>query len=115
MSRKRLSEDLRNMESHRRRGAGGLRGPRAASGSPVGDRRPSQREPVWMVRTSVIDRERVLHGWTQRALAHAAHVDAGTVSDALAGRRRPNLATLSVLCQALGLTLGDVVQFRDNP
>ena len=96
------------------RGAEGLRGPRAASGSPVSDRRRSRRQPAWTIRTSVIDRERVLHGWTQRALARAARVDPGTVCDALAGRRRPNLATLSVLCPALGLTLADVVEFRDG-
>lgn len=39
-SQKGRLRDLQDMERHRERGAGGLRGPRAASGSPVGDGRP---------------------------------------------------------------------------
>jgi DNA-binding Xre family transcriptional regulator len=41
-------------------------------------------------------------------------VDPGTLSDLLGCRRRPNLGTLSALCQALGMKLGDVIEF-DEP
>jgi DNA-binding Xre family transcriptional regulator len=41
-------------------------------------------------------------------------VDPGTLSDLLGCRRRPNLGTLSALWQALGMKLGDVIEF-DEP
>ena len=99
------------MESYRRSGAGGLRGPRAASGSPVRDNR---RRARWHVRATTIDRHRVLRGYTQQRLAQIAHVDPATLSDLLRGNRRPTLGTLSALASALDLTLGDVVEFDDE-
>jgi DNA-binding Xre family transcriptional regulator len=50
---------------------------------------------------------------SQQKLARAARVDPGTLSDLLGCRRRPNLGTLSALCQALGMNLGDIIQFED--
>lgn len=59
----------------------------------------------------VIERERILRGWSQRQLARAAHVDAGTLGDLLAGRRRPMLGTVQAICGSLGLSLADVTSF----
>ena len=59
----------------------------------------------------VIDRERLLRGWTQRELARRAGVDEGTLSDLLAGRRRPTLGTVQAICTMLRLTLAQVIAF----
>ena len=67
----------------------------------------------WTVQTHVLDRERILRGLSQQQLARVARVDPGTLSDLLGCRRRPNLGTLSSLCQALGMNLGDVIKFDD--
>jgi len=67
----------------------------------------------WQPDVHRIDRERILRGLSQQRLANAARVDPGTLSDLLGCRRRPNLGTLSALCQALGMNLSDVVQFDD--
>jgi len=66
----------------------------------------------WAVDVAVIDRARVLRGWTRRDLAQRAHVDEGTLCDLFAGRRRPTFGTLRALCQALELALDSVIAFR---
>ena len=65
----------------------------------------------WGVDVSAMDRARVLRGWTRRDLARHAHVDEGTLCDLFAIRRRPTFGTLRALCQALELSLEDVICF----
>jgi DNA-binding XRE family transcriptional regulator len=65
----------------------------------------------WSLNVEVIDRERLLRGWTQRELARQAGVDQGTLSDLLAGRRRPTLGTVQAICTSLRLTLAQVIAF----
>jgi len=69
---------------------------------------------AWQPDVHRIDRERILRGLSQQGLAKAARVDPGTLSDLLGCRRRPNLGTLSALCQALGMQLGDVIRFDET-
>jgi transcriptional regulator with XRE-family HTH domain len=59
----------------------------------------------------VVERERVLRGWTRRDLALAACVDPKTLNEFIGGRRRPHLGTVRALCMALGLRLADVIVF----
>lgn len=68
----------------------------------------------WRLATAVMERHRVLRGMTRDALARAAQVDPKTVRDALNGRRRPTLGTVTQLVRVLELTLGDVLVF-DQP
>jgi DNA-binding Xre family transcriptional regulator len=70
-----------------------------------------QRALEWSVDVGAIDRVRILRGWTRRDLAEQAHVDEGTLCDLFAGRRRPTFGTLRALCQALDLSLQDVIAF----
>jgi DNA-binding XRE family transcriptional regulator len=65
----------------------------------------------WTVDAALLDRERVLHGLSQRQLAKRARVDPATLSDVLCQKRRPNLGTVTALCGALGLELRDVITF----
>jgi transcriptional regulator with XRE-family HTH domain len=65
----------------------------------------------WAVEVAAIDRARVLQGWTRRDLARHAHVDEGTLCDLFAGRRRPTFGTLRAVCQALQLSLEEVITF----
>jgi transcriptional regulator with XRE-family HTH domain len=67
----------------------------------------------WSVDTAVIDRARILRGWTRRDLARRAHVDEGTLCDLFAGRRRPTFGTLGAICQTLELSLDDVIAFPE--
>jgi transcriptional regulator with XRE-family HTH domain len=68
----------------------------------------------WVVDVAAIDRARVLQGWTRRDLARTAHVDEGTLCDLFVGRRRPTFGTLRALCQALGLSLENVIAFNSK-
>lgn len=68
-----------------------------------------RRRQRWSINVQVIERERVLRGWTQRQLARSAGVDEGTVTDLLAGRRRPTFVTMQAVRAALGLTLAHVI------
>jgi transcriptional regulator with XRE-family HTH domain len=70
-----------------------------------------QRTLEWSVDAVAIDRARIVRGWTRRDLAQRAHVDEGTLCDLFAGRRRPTFGTLRALCQALELSLTEVVVF----
>jgi DNA-binding Xre family transcriptional regulator len=71
----------------------------------------SQGTLEWVADVAVIDRGRILHGWTRRELARQAQVDEGAVCDLFVGRRRPTFGTLRALCHALELTLVDVIVF----
>lgn len=66
---------------------------------------------AWSVKVEAIERARILRGWTRRDLAREAHVDEGTLCDLLAGRRRPTFGTLRGICQALELSLADMIDF----
>ncbi len=70
--------------------------------------------PAWSVNVAVVDRARMLRGWTQRELARRAHVDPGTLSDLLAHRRRPTFGTVQAICASLNLTLADVIAFPSD-
>ncbi len=67
--------------------------------------------PGWSVDATVIERQRILRGWSRLELAHAAHVDPKTLRDLLGNRRRPNLGTVQATCTALGMTLAEVIRF----
>lgn len=66
----------------------------------------------WFLDVEVIDRERLLRGWTQRELARQARVNKGTLGDMLARRRRPTLGTVRAICTALDLSLDRVIVFQ---
>lgn len=68
----------------------------------------------WSVDAAVIDRARIVRGWTRRDLAQHAHVDEGTLCDLFARRRRPTFGTLRALCQTLDLSLEGVITFGDQ-
>jgi ribosome-binding protein aMBF1 (putative translation factor) len=69
----------------------------------------------WQVRSEVIERERILRGWTRAQLTEAADIDPKTLRDLLTGRRRPTLGTVSTLSRALGVPLGDVIAIVERP
>lgn len=75
----------------------------------------SRHRLVWTVDVAKVERARILHGWTQRRLAVESHVDRGTLSALVLGRRRPTLGTIQALCRVLDLTLADVIVFIDAP
>jgi DNA-binding Xre family transcriptional regulator len=66
------------------------------------------------VNITMVERVRILHGWTRTDLAWMAHVDARTVWDMMTGRRTPTFGTVQALCTALSLTLADVIVFVDD-
>jgi DNA-binding XRE family transcriptional regulator len=72
---------------------------------------PSLASPDWTVDIGLVERQRIVHGWSRRQLATVAHVDPKTLRDLLSGRRRPNLGTLRAVTAALGLTLTEVIRF----
>jgi ribosome-binding protein aMBF1 (putative translation factor) len=69
----------------------------------------------WQVRSEVVERERILRGWTREQLTQAADIDPKTLRDLLNGRRRPTLGTVSTLSRALGVPLGDVIAIIEQP
>jgi ribosome-binding protein aMBF1 (putative translation factor) len=69
----------------------------------------------WQVRSEVVERERILRGWTRAQLTEAADIDPKTLRDLLTGRRRPTLGTVSTLSRALGVPLGDVIAIVEQP
>ena len=83
---------------------------------------PSRLTPVrsgvgprgWCVNIAVVERARMLRGWTQRELARNAHVDPGTLSDLLAQRRRPTFGTEQAICASLNLVLAEVIDVRSD-
>jgi ribosome-binding protein aMBF1 (putative translation factor) len=101
-----------------------LRAPSLPTAPPVQARRPapsvsrkSASGPVfgWKVRSEVVERERILRGWTRAQLTQAADIDPKTLRDLLNGRRRPTLGTVSTLSRALGMPLGDVIAVVEHP
>ena len=68
----------------------------------------------WYVNIRVMERQRILRGWTQAQLARVAHVDPKTLGDLVVGRRRPTFGTVRALCNALDLTLSDVIVFVED-
>lgn len=78
-----------------------------------GDARDSLPETAWSVNAHVVERQRILRGWTPAQLGRVAHVDPRTVRSLVAGRRRPSLGTVQALCTTLGLQLSDVIVFQD--
>jgi len=69
----------------------------------------------WVVRADVVERERILRGWTRAQLTQAADIDPKTLRDLLRGRRRPTLGTVSTLSRALGMPLGEVIAVVEQP
>lgn len=69
----------------------------------------------WQVRSEVVERERILRGWTRAQLTQAADIDPKTLRDLLTGRRRPTLGTVSTLSRALGMPLRDVIAVVEQP
>lgn len=60
-----------------------------------------------------LDRERVLRGWSRAESARRAHVDPGTLSDMVNGRRKSIFGSVQAICTVLGLGLRDVIVFVD--
>ncbi len=75
------------------------------------DARQTRPDDSWSVNAPVLERERILRGWTPAHLARVAHVDPRTVRSLVASRRRPSLGTVQAVCVALGLQLTDVIVF----
>jgi DNA-binding Xre family transcriptional regulator len=71
-------------------------------------------EPKWSVDVEVVERRRIVRGWTRLELAKVARVDPKTLRDLLRQSRRPTFGTVQAICTALGLTLPDVVAFNDR-
>lgn len=61
------------------------------------------------MQAGVVERQRILRGWTRAQLSEAASIDPKTLRDLLAGRRCPTLGTVSTLSRALGVPLGDFI------
>ncbi len=61
----------------------------------------------------VIERARILRGWTLVDLARAARVDRGTLSDLINQAHQPTLGTVQAIVIALGLTMADAIRFAE--
>jgi DNA-binding XRE family transcriptional regulator len=68
----------------------------------------------WSVHVGRIERARVLTAWTRQHLASVAHVDPKTLTDMCRERRLPNLGAVQAICNALGLSIADVIVFDDD-
>ena len=79
--------------------------------APGGMRCSSLSELQWSVDVEVLERRRIVRGWTRLELAKVARVDPKTLRDLLGRSRRPTFGTVQAICTALGLTLPDVVRF----
>ena len=77
--------------------------------------REAQRDSAWSLNTLLVERQRILYGWSPAQLARIAHMDPRTVRSLVAGRKRPTLGTVQALCATLGLPVSDVIVFRDVP
>jgi DNA-binding Xre family transcriptional regulator len=69
---------------------------------------------AWSVDVARIERARVLKAWTRKQLAGVAHVTPKTLTDMCSRRRRPTFGTVQAVCDALGLTVADVIVFEDD-
>lgn len=96
------------------RSAGQTPPDRRASGAAVQGGTPpaaSLSSADWSVDVGLVERHRIVRGWSRLQLATIAHVDPKTLRDLLGRRRRPNLGTVQAVSVALGLTLADVIRF----
>ncbi len=69
----------------------------------------------WQVRADIVERERILRGWTRAQLTEAAAIDPKTLRDLLSGRRHPTLGTVGTLCRALGVPIADLIAIIEPP
>jgi transcriptional regulator with XRE-family HTH domain len=69
----------------------------------------------WQVRADIVERERILRGWTRAQLTEAADIDPKTLRDLLNGRRHPTLGTVGTLCRALDVPLSDLIAIVEQP
>jgi transcriptional regulator with XRE-family HTH domain len=77
--------------------------------------RPSRRRrEAWSVNVPLVERQRILRGWTQRQLARSAGVNPDTLTDLFEQRRRPTLGTVQAICTSLDLSLADVIVFESD-
>ncbi len=75
----------------------------AASAAGVGGRQvQSLGDSDWSVDVGLVERHRIVRGWSRLQLAAAARVDPKTLRDLLGRRRRPNLGTVQAVSVALG-------------
>ena len=103
------------LEWARRSPGAGSAEPDRPTGAPVGSGAQPTRQPSganWSVDVAMLDRHRIVRGWSRRELAAAAHVDPKTLRDLLGRRRRPDLGTVQAVTATLGLTLVDVITFE---
>ncbi|MBJ7594671.1 MAG: helix-turn-helix transcriptional regulator [Candidatus Dormibacteraeota bacterium] len=63
----------------------------------------------------MVERERILRGWTRAQLTEAAAIDPKTLRDLLNGRRRPTLGTVATLSRALDVPLAEVIAIVEQP
>lgn len=70
-----------------------------------------RRVTQWTVNVELIDRARILRGWTLVDLSRAARVDRGTLSDVFREAHQPTLGTVQAIVAALGLTMADAIVF----
>jgi hypothetical protein len=61
------------------------------------------------VNAAVLERQRILRGWSRRRLARQAHVHPDTLTDLFAGRRQPTFGTVTAICASMDLALADVI------
>ncbi len=69
----------------------------------------------WHVRADIVERERILRGWTRAQLTEAADIDPKTLRDLLNGRRHPTLGTVGTLCRALNVPLAELIAIIEQP
>ena len=77
--------------------------------SPV--RQRQRKATQWTVNVDVIDRARILRGWTLVDLSRVARVDRGTLTDVIHEAHQPTLGTVQAIVGALGLTMADAIVF----
>ncbi len=70
-----------------------------------------RRATQWTVNVDVIERARILRGWTLVDLSRAARVDRGTLTDVIHEAHQPTLGTVQAIVGALGLTMADAIVF----
>ncbi len=77
----------------------------AVPGPGVGGRRVPA-TAGWTVNVELIERARILRGWTLVEPSRAARVDPCTLGDLMVGRRHPTLGTVQAIAAALWLGNG---------
>jgi len=87
----------------------------ACAGVSVVARTSSVAAVGWQVRADVVERQRILRGWTRAQLTEAADIDPKTLRDLLNGRRQPTLGTVGTLCRALDVPIADLIAIIEQP